>query len=303
MSLPLRSRTIPQCSACIRSYAFAALDDLSIANTGIGQQVRRSSKKKAVVATTVPVRLLKGVKSFGRKGAIVPVSFGRMRNEWFPRRIAEYMTLPEQRTLRLKNTTFERDFQYGAEEDLPIPTPGSAQSPASTLGTPTPAQPFIRRAPELERLSPERSMQLIEIFVPQRLDFYRQPIPAEPEPPAPKRPTSSLGTGIAAELFAARAQAEEASKPVKPAAAQAIYGSVSTQNVLDAVKAALATNDESARVGLAEEDVRFVAGPEVVGVEEAGRVVKHVGDFTVEIRVRGSEEGVKRHVRVNAQEV
>ncbi|KAK6429170.1 hypothetical protein LTR95_014681, partial [Oleoguttula sp. CCFEE 5521] len=141
------------------------------------------------------------------------------------------------------------------------------------------------------------------IFVPQRLDFYRQPIPAEPEPPAPKRATPSIGTGIAAELFAARTQAEEASKPVKPAAAQAIYGSVSTQNVLDAVKAALATNDESARVGLVEEDVRFIAGPEVVGVEEAGRVVKHVGDFTVEIRVRGGEEGVKRHVRVNAQEV
>ncbi|OQO10751.1 hypothetical protein B0A48_04051 [Cryoendolithus antarcticus] len=301
MSLPFRSRTIPQCSACIRSYAFAAFDELHIANTGIGQQVRRSSKKKAIVATTVPVRLLKGVKSFGRKGAIVPVSFGRMRNEWFPRRIAEYMTLPEQRALRLKNTTFERDFQYGAEEDLPTLTSTSAQSLASTVGIPT--QPFIRRTPELERLSPERSMQLIEIFVPQRLDFYRQPIPAEPEPAAPKRATPSIGTGIAAELFAARAQAEEASKPVKPAAAQAIYGSVSTQNVLDAVKAALATNDESARVGLVEEDVRFIAGPEVVGVEEAGRVVKHVGDFTVEIRVRGGEEGVKRHVRVNAQEV
>ena len=41
---------------------------------------------------------------------------GRMRNEWFPRGVAEYVTQPEIRTLKLSNTTIERDVEYGVTD-------------------------------------------------------------------------------------------------------------------------------------------------------------------------------------------
>lgn len=150
-------------------------------------------------------------------------------------------------------------------------------------------------------------MQLLEIFVPQRLDFYRQPImeeakEPEPETEKPKR-QRSMGTGAAAELFAARLQADiPEPKPKQAKGAQAIYGSVSTNDVLNAVRAAMGNNDESARVTIVEEDIKFVDVGGDVAAEESGRVVKHVGDFTVEIRVKGAEESIRRLVKVNAQE-
>lgn len=206
--------------------------------------------------------------------------------------------------LRLKNTTIERDFQYGAEDPTnpATLTVGAAQNQERLAAASMPPPPPVRKAPEIERITPERSMQLIDIFVPQRLDFYRQPIVEEvkPEPEKPKRATQNIGSGIAAELFAARAQAVKMDELAKNAKPQAIYGSVSTQNVLDAVKAALATNDESARVNITDEDVKFVETG--AGTEEAGKVVKHVGDFTVEIRIKGTEDAVQRLIKVHAQE-
>jgi hypothetical protein len=59
-------------------------------------------------------------------------------------------------------------------------------------------------------------------------------------------------------------------------------------------------NDESARVLITEADLKFVdAGSEV----EELRRVKHVGSFSIEIMIKGAEAGLRRTVRVNAQEV
>lgn len=67
MALPLRPRSIPQCSACIRSYTFGALGEPAATHSALNQQVR-GKKKLANGSNTVPVRLLKDVKTFGRKG-------------------------------------------------------------------------------------------------------------------------------------------------------------------------------------------------------------------------------------------
>ena len=64
MALPLRP-LVPQCSACIRSFTHTSLFDTP--GRALGQQVR-GKKKLANTSTTVPVRLLKNVKTFGRKG-------------------------------------------------------------------------------------------------------------------------------------------------------------------------------------------------------------------------------------------
>ena len=87
-----------------------------------------------------------------------------------------------------------------------------------------------------------------------------------------------------------------ASKP-KPLE-NAIYGSVSTADVVATIKSALAHNDEAARVILTESDVHFVTGHE----EGDTSRVKQLGIFKVEIKPPGAEEPLIRQVRIRAKE-
>lgn len=237
-------------------------------------------------------------------GAIVPISIGQMRNNWFPRNVAEYITLPERKTLKIQNITAERDFDYGvtdlAQEAAAM---GAVEAGPQMSGDAKMDASMFQKKVESTRLSSERSMELLEIFVPKAIEFWRQPILEEKEPepePEPKRPMRGFGTGAGAELLAARA-APDARKGQKSAnATQAIYGSVSTTDVLNAVKAAMATNDEAARVLLHAEDVRFVTLTDDIH-SETDRV-KFAGDYVVEITAKGSGDAIKRLVRVHAQE-
>lgn len=247
-------------------------------------------------------------------GHVLPISRGQMRNKWFPKKIASYITIPEMRTLRLNNTIFERDFAFGAapppgqdSTTNPAMAPWQKDNPGDIKGMSTgeirDASAF-QKAPVVEKLSPERSMELVEIFVPKRLDFYRQPIMEEkaPEPEAvaevSKKPKFTMG-GAAGDLLAARQRNPAKDQGKKKLERQAIYGSVSVQDVLVAMRAALATNDEAARVALQEGDVVFVDLPET---EEVGKV-KHTGDFTVDVRVKGADTGLRRAVKVISQEM
>ncbi|KAK3620305.1 hypothetical protein LTR56_023468 [Elasticomyces elasticus] len=298
----IRPLTGSPCLSTTRTYLAAGFPSLSIS----AQQVR-GKKKLANTSSAVPVRLLKNVETFGRKGSIVPISPGLMRNNWFPRRVAEYMTLPEQRSLRQKGLPIERDFDYDPSFKA---TPTLSTSAGDSTGSMSrldkqDASMFQRASLDPTRLTPERCVELLEIFVPSRgLEFYRQPIIEEaPLPPAPmeaKKPAKSFGFGAGAELMAARAHAAEEAKKPKPKvqgeSGQAIYGSVSTHDVLMAVRAAMAENDEARMVVIREDDVKFV------DAEETDRV-KMVGTFVVEIKVKNVEEGVKRNVKVIAQEI
>lgn len=217
-----------------------------------------------------------------------------MRNEWFPRGVAEYVTAPEIRTLRLSNTTVERDVEYGVTDIAAELSKAKADQENDEYAD-LRSGFTVRKAAEVEKVTPERSIQLLDIFVPKTLDFYRQPIAEEPKAPE-SEPDDAFGRGAAAELFAARQKRDEKLKAKEPAG---IYGSVSTHDILAAVRAAMENNDESARVLITEADIKFVnAGTEV---EEAGRV-KHVGSFSVEIMIKGAEAGLRRTVRVHAQE-
>jgi len=216
---------------------------------------------------------------------------GRMRNEWFPRGVAEYVPQAEARTLRLSNTAVERDVEFGISDlASQISKANADKQRQAEYDSFT-----VRRAPEIERVAPERSMQLLDIFVPKTLDFYRQPLPEETKE-AESEPVDAFGSGAAGELFAARQKREEKLKASQP---KGIYGSVSTQDIVAAVRAAMENNDESARVLINEADLKFVnAGSEV---EELGRV-KHVGSYMIEIMIKGAETGLRRMVRVHAQE-
>jgi hypothetical protein len=78
----------------------------------------------------------------------------------------------------------------------------------------------------------------------------------------------------------------------------AIYGSVSTADLVSTIRGALAHNDEAARVILNEADVTFVTGHE----EGDSSRVKQLGVFKVEIRLPGAEEPMVRNIRIRAKE-
>ncbi|KAK5169392.1 uncharacterized protein LTR77_005367 [Saxophila tyrrhenica] len=265
----------------------------------------------------VTARLREDVKAYGRKGSIVPVARGEMRNRFFPSGTADYVTLPELRKLRLSNTAVARDFNYGlasttSEAMAPwqkdIPGDIKKMSNDEVVN----ASAFQKKV-EVERLSPERGVELLEAFVRPRLEFYRQPIIEEKkeeemveEVPEPERkPQRSYGGGAGAELLAARmggvVQPRMEKGKGEVVGPQAIYGSVSPLDVLQAVRAAMAENDEAKRVVLSEQDVQFVDLPETEG--ETAKVVKHVGDFAVEINLKGADTTVRRVVRVIPQEL
>lgn len=46
----------------------------------------------------------------------MPVAAGRMRNDWYPRRKADYMTDAQLRTSNMRDTPAERDFNFRPDQ-------------------------------------------------------------------------------------------------------------------------------------------------------------------------------------------
>ena len=130
----------------------------------------------------------------------------------------------------------------------------------------------------------------MEAALPSHIIFYRSPItdpePEIPEPQAPRRAASPAAAVLDA--------ASEPLKPSKPSLAT-IYGSVSTADVVESMKALLSQTEEGARVVLGAEDVKILV-PEGVEPQDAGIEgdrLKALGEFQVEARVKGGEAVVR----------
>jgi len=76
-----------------------------------------------------------------------------------------------------------------------------------------------------------------------------------------------------------------------------IYGSVTTADIATSIRALLAHNDEAARITLSADNIKFV---DLANSDDHTRV-KHLGDFTIEISVKGTESPVRRKVHVVAE--
>jgi hypothetical protein len=126
-------------------------------------------------------------------------------------------------------------------------------------------------------------MELLDAFVPPTIDFSRQRIEQD------RDSGLRLGASGAADILTAAAMT---SKP--KAHSDAIYGSVSTADVVSTIRRALAHNDEAARVILNEADVTFVTGHE----EGDASRVKQLGVFRLEIRLPGADEPLTRNIRI-----
>ncbi|KAI8937180.1 hypothetical protein NX059_006390 [Plenodomus lindquistii] len=206
-----------------------------------------------------------------------------MRNRWFPARIANYVPATQIKQLKASDTDLSRNFSYGVRANLEEVAEDDADDAAGDYLT----KRRQVRPIEIEVLSPQRSMELIDAFVPNTIDFYRQRIEQE----APQR--ERYGASGAADILTAAAMASKTrSNP------DAIYGSVSTSDLVQTIRGALAHNDEAARVILNEADVKFITGHE----EGDASRVKQLGVFKVEIQLSGAEEPLTRTIRIRAKE-
>lgn len=81
----------------------------------------------------------------------------------------------------------------------------------------------------------------------------------------------------------------------------AIYGSVTTADIVANLKAILNEDEEAKRIVFGTEEVSFIRHDGEVVEEDADRV-KHLGVFEVEIKLKDAPFAVTRTIRVNAAE-
>ncbi|RPB21047.1 hypothetical protein L211DRAFT_828534 [Terfezia boudieri ATCC MYA-4762] len=135
---PLRTLRLLTFSSCLHWIGATA------------QQTRGAKKLRRDPYITV--QLLQDVPHFGRKGSNLPVARGRMRNRWFPRGMARYLTNHDLKNLKAGDIMAERDITFRPDlEDK-------------------------RETVDIGVLDPERSHSLLESLLPDTLEFARPTI-------------------------------------------------------------------------------------------------------------------------------
>jgi hypothetical protein len=210
-----------------------------------------------------------------------------MRNKWFPERIAEYVSKQELKALKLNNISTERDLDFGITEEMRAArraAEGGDEMEELVTEEEIKTEPRPRPVGDIE-LSQERSRELIEIFIPKRLDFPRTAIAGN----KPEDQRSAFSAG--AELLAARTGGVGVNDKLAP-----IYGSVTLHDVAVVMRAAMDTNDEARRVVINQDDLTFIDLP--ASSEADADRIKNIGDFVVELKLKNMTEPVVRTIRV-----
>ncbi|KZF21143.1 hypothetical protein L228DRAFT_248915 [Xylona heveae TC161] len=250
------------------------------------QQIR-GKKKLAQQSSSLKVRLLQDVPKYGRRGAIIPVAAGRMRNQWYPNGMAEYVSTIQIRELGLEGAKFERDATF--RPDQPEKKTEIWEKKEKK------AKKHEQIGVDVPLLSPQRVTEILTTVVPERIEFYRTPIAVPREEKATPKSRSRAVNSAAADLAAA-------SEPAPGQEVVGIHGSVSTADIASSIKALLGGNQETARVVLSAEDIHFVGRRRQQGEGETDRV-KELGDFEVEIRLKGAPGVVRRTVSIQPVQV
>jgi hypothetical protein len=240
-------------------------------------------------APQVPARQLKLKLTTNSPDAIFRTERGRMRNQWFPAKKAEYMTASRFQELGLTRRDIgDRDATYGTLEAAEVEVIPEPEVPITTVVTASvcvphcPCYPPLYPAPcganDAEQ-QPEKSHTFLTTRIPGTLTFHRKPIPA----PAPPPPTQSISPLVAA---ANPDTAHDRNAPL------AIYGSVSATDVVAYIKGLLLGDAEGSRMVLGPENIRFL------GLAEEADRVKTLGRWEVEISVGNKLEPVRKVVEI-----
>ncbi|KAK3695210.1 hypothetical protein B0T22DRAFT_97390 [Podospora appendiculata] len=261
MATPSITSRWPTCLACLRR----------VAQPLVVVQSRAASGSLRPRDQGVVVRLLEDIPKFGRKEAIFRVERGRMRNEWYPRKKAEYMTATRFQELGLTREDIgDRDRGYGSFMTLPDDQPAAAPEPAAPSSV-------------LRHTSPEKSHTLLTTLVPETLTFYRKPIQASPPAAPTPAPSNAAPAQSVSPLIASANAIAQAQEPVEidQPKEQGIFGSVSTIDIVNQIKALLVLDPEASRILLEPGHIRFV------GLEENTHRVKTLGRWEVDILIAG----------------
>ncbi|KAI0852838.1 hypothetical protein F5Y00DRAFT_226202 [Daldinia vernicosa] len=289
---PARLIRPPTCLDCLRRLVHPSPASppsfLSLQTRG----AKSSTKAEEEDLQGIPVRLLQDIQGFGRKHAIIRVKPGRMRNYWFPKAQAEYMTRQRFKELGLTEAAIGvRDRSFGTKLIV------------ESEGVPAEEGPKETRKSKKDTLTlpPEETLTLLETLLPPILTFARKPIPAvsaplpsEPKPtPIPRSP--SLAANAAASIDFA---AEDSTPPsTEEAAPTAIFGSVSVNDILALIRERLLEDDpaQGGRVALEADNVQ------IQGLEGEDRI-KRLGTFDVLITAGKDLEPLVRKVEVVPEE-
>ncbi|OTB15940.1 hypothetical protein K445DRAFT_317563 [Daldinia sp. EC12] len=300
---PARLIRPPTCLDCLRRLAHSSSPASAAAAASppsfLALQTRgakSSTKAEEEDLQGIPVRLLQDIQGFGRKHAIIRVKPGRMRNYWFPKAQAEYMTRQRFQELGLTEAAIGvRDRSFGNKLVI---------DPDGVLAQEGPAETRKSKKDTLT-LPPGETRTLLETLLPPILTFARKPIPNvsapssseyKPAPaPAPVPRSPSLAPNAAASAAAAAARGETPAAPPKAEEPTTvpIFGSVSINDILAVIRERLLEADptQGGRVALEAESV------EIRGLEGEDRI-KHLGTFDVVISAGKGLDPVVRQVQV-----
>ncbi|KAI1874423.1 hypothetical protein JX265_004631 [Neoarthrinium moseri] len=230
----------------------------------------------------IPVRLLRDIKGFGKKNSIIRVKPGRMRNQWHHKGLAEYMTKTRFTELGLTEAAIGvRDRSFGTQllvdEEQPNKKP-VAEASAS-------------KKKDIITMTPEESSALLQSQLPAVLTFARKAIApaAEPEPAVPRSPSLAVNAALSTQPKPASAPAADE--------ATAIFGSVSTVDILAHIREVLQEADQTERrVGLEADAIA------IEGLDLGEDRIKRLGRFELVITTGRGVEPVRRIVEVVAEE-
>lgn len=217
----------------------------------------RGKKRTAKQPATVKVKLRENIQGYGRRGSIIPVAPGRMRNIWYPRQMAEYMTEGQLREQR--EVVAERDVTFGKEGEE-----GTAKEKRAA------EEEMINV--QIELIEPRRATEIMDDLLPPEIVFYRTPIPTDEQdnPETANAPSKDIQTRDSA--------TRETPKLTY------IYGSISVLDIQTAVQELLARDEEGKRI--VPTYVELVHDPCKDGDGHDSRRIRALGSFSVMLAVR-----------------
>ncbi|KAJ8060989.1 hypothetical protein OCU04_010067 [Sclerotinia nivalis] len=280
MASLLQSRA-PSCLACLRRTTNSFSDGLLFSSS---QQIRGKKKLAKEKDHNVTIQLVKPVIGIGRKGRIVQVPPGLMRNKLYGRGFAVYVTPGESGESGLRKLVSPPDSTFGKRKTIRIE---QVQDQKKAYKFPSGERRLnLKKVVELELLSPERSTAILSDLIPPYIEFFETAITITP--PQVKKVSPSLASSSS---VSAAASQNSTGKPEKVP----IYGSVSTTDITAKMKTILVQDSEGKRVVFGPEDIKFVQE-----TEEKDRV-KHLGIYEVDIQLKGATDVVRRSIKINAQ--
>ncbi len=227
-----------------------------------------------------------------------------MRNSWYPRQHAEYLStlsdIDPKTVIAVRDPSFgmkdaeQMDKTESADELVTILPPRFGRTKLLEV-----CAIFTSTTTKTNEIQPQLATELLSELLPSNLVFYRTAIETDALTDAPQIPSRRATSQAAQETYTepeSENTADDKASSVEPKL-QSIFGSVSTLDMATSIKDILIKSEKGRRVVVGAEDITILADANQSAVEAGGDRLKALGDFHVEIRVKGGDV-IKRMVSI-----